>query len=121
MRLKSAAFFATAALLGAASAQSCYYAAGKLALEQYVPCASGPETTSCCLAGDYCLSDGACFGSGTNMTYIAGCTDSSFKDSTCRGGDTCDKGEPPNCSGLRDMQLTPRARRHKLPGPLAVW
>jgi hypothetical protein len=87
---------ATLLLVGLAAVEAqdqCYYAAGKAALDQYIPCGGGSGVSACCLAGDFCLQDGACYSPSTQMTYIAGCTDPTYSDSSCKGGsDTCGKG-----------------------------
>ncbi|KAI0388615.1 hypothetical protein F5Y17DRAFT_452162 [Xylariaceae sp. FL0594] len=68
---------------------TCYSAAGELLDESFIPCgnvAYGHQT--CCGAGDNCLADNACFGYhgtgyGSQLTYMAGCTDPTFQDESC--------------------------------------
>lgn len=68
---------------------TCYTAAGVKLGSDFIPCgndAFGHQT--CCGAGDNCLADKACFGVhgsgyGSQLTYFAGCTDSSYKDPSC--------------------------------------
>lgn len=105
-------------LAGVQAQDQCYYAAGKAALDQYIPCGGGSGVSACCLAGDFCLQDGACYSPSTQMTYIAGCTDSTYSDSTCKGGsDTCGKGKQksPPIPGTR---LIPS--RHAIPRSRAL-
>jgi len=41
---------------------TCYYGAGKKADPAYIPCGNAVfGTVPCCQAGDYCLSNNACF------------------------------------------------------------
>ena len=71
---------------------TCYGAPGSTLDKSFIPCgntAFGFQT--CCGAGNTCLADNACFGyygsggtdgSGSYLTYIAGCTDPSYGDET---------------------------------------
>ncbi|KAK4205056.1 hypothetical protein QBC40DRAFT_65662 [Triangularia verruculosa] len=70
---------------------TCYGSAGNELDSSFIPCgnaAFGPVT--CCGAGDVCLSHNACFGVhgtpgsyGADLTYLAGCTDESYRDGSC--------------------------------------
>ncbi|KAK0670343.1 hypothetical protein QBC41DRAFT_96663 [Cercophora samala] len=70
---------------------TCYGSAGNELNRSFIPCgnaAFGPVT--CCGAGDVCLSNNACFGVhgtpgsyGADLTYLAGCTDESYRDGSC--------------------------------------
>ena len=90
----------------------CFYAADKTLDSVYVPC--GPidndsPFASCCLLGDFCLSSSACFSSSTGFTYIAGCTDENYEDSTC-GAQQCDKRMPFHQLKARKCQMANHAR-----------
>jgi hypothetical protein len=68
---------------------TCYSAAGDKLDASFIPCgnvAFGHQT--CCGKGDNCLADNACFGYhgsgyGSQLTYMAGCTDPNYKDASC--------------------------------------
>ncbi|KAI5862498.1 hypothetical protein GGS23DRAFT_570485 [Durotheca rogersii] len=64
---------------------TCFFGPGQVADDNYIPCGnaalSGPQ--SCCYAGDYCLSSTACWNELYVVTYIAGCTDSTFSSAKC--------------------------------------
>jgi len=68
---------------------TCYSAAGEKLDESFIPCgnvAYGHQT--CCGRGDNCLADNACFGYhgngyGSELTYMAGCTDPNYEDGSC--------------------------------------
>ena len=74
------------------SAQSqCYYAAGKVASSNLVPCKGFSDGhSSCCFLGDLCLSSNACYSETADTEYIAGCTDEKYEASTC-GAQQCNK------------------------------
>ena len=79
----------------AAYAQTCYVAPGVAADSSVVPCGSGNGVLHCCQLGDICLSDSACFNYATGVTYLYGCTDSSYASDVCpwkcgSGYSTCD-------------------------------
>jgi len=65
--------------------QRCYYAAGKLASDEIIPCytSHNPEVFSCCQVGDVCLRRGACFNKETGVAYQYACTDPSYLDERC--------------------------------------
>jgi len=69
--------------LVSAQDNQCFYAADKRAGSIIVPCNSGPGYASCCQLGDICLSDSACWNAKYNVTYLYGCTDSTYTDYTC--------------------------------------
>jgi hypothetical protein len=64
---------------------TCYFGQGAKADPNFIPCGNanleGPQ--ACCYKGDYCLSSNTCWDAETIVTYIAGCTDSTFQASTC--------------------------------------
>ncbi|XXG98657.1 hypothetical protein Hte_004984 [Hypoxylon texense] len=64
---------------------TCFYGPGQKADSNFIPCGNaaltGPQ--SCCYAGDYCLSSTACWDNNTVVTYVAGCTDSTFSSAKC--------------------------------------
>ncbi|KAK4174150.1 hypothetical protein QBC36DRAFT_193000, partial [Triangularia setosa] len=64
---------------------TCYYAVGKKANGQFIPCGNADfGHTMCCWAGSYCFSEGhTCFKFDVSTTYMAGCTDSTYEDSSC--------------------------------------
>ena len=62
--------------------QTCYVSAGVEADSSVVPCGSS-GVSACCQLGDICLSDSACFNYVTGVTYLYGCTDSSYSDGVC--------------------------------------
>ncbi|KAI0885493.1 uncharacterized protein GGS22DRAFT_187777 [Annulohypoxylon maeteangense] len=69
---------------------TCYYAVNTEAKDDYIPCGNvgvGVDWT-CCIAGDICLGSSACYHRHFDITYIAGCTDPDYKDSSCpsKGG-----------------------------------
>ncbi|KAI1462604.1 hypothetical protein F4805DRAFT_3101 [Annulohypoxylon moriforme] len=64
---------------------TCYYDEDSKILKDYIPCgnvATGRNWT-CCAAGDICLSNSACYHRHFDITYLSGCTDSSYQDSSC--------------------------------------
>lgn len=68
---------------------TCYSAAGRRLHESFIPCgnaAFGHHT--CCGAGDFCLEENSCWGKhgegyGSELTYMAGCTDPTYSDPSC--------------------------------------
>ncbi|KAI1375611.1 hypothetical protein F4677DRAFT_446236 [Hypoxylon crocopeplum] len=64
---------------------TCYFGPGQVADPNFIPCGNaaleGPQ--SCCYAGDFCLSSTACWDNITVVTYVAGCTDSTFSSAKC--------------------------------------
>ncbi|KIV82198.1 hypothetical protein PV11_04325 [Exophiala sideris] len=66
----------------AVAQNECYYAANKRAGSAIIPCGTGTYS-ACCQIGDLCLSDGACWNPTHNVTYLYGCTDPNYADSTC--------------------------------------
>ncbi|KAH8881856.1 hypothetical protein GQ53DRAFT_812396 [Thozetella sp. PMI_491] len=54
---------------------TCYYSSGQRADPAYIPCGNAAfGTVPCCQAGDYCLSNNACFNNQYGNVYFAGCT-----------------------------------------------
>ncbi|KAI1105373.1 hypothetical protein F4804DRAFT_331447 [Jackrogersella minutella] len=64
---------------------TCYYAANAQAKKDYIPCGNAGLGVdwSCCVAGDICLEDSACYHLKYDITYLAGCTDKSYEDFSC--------------------------------------
>ncbi|KAI0842709.1 hypothetical protein F5Y06DRAFT_133558 [Hypoxylon sp. FL0890] len=69
---------------------TCYYARGKKAKKDYIPCGNVAAGVNwqCCVAGDICLSSSACWSPGDQpgeheYAYLAGCTDSEYTDPMC--------------------------------------
>ncbi|KAI0151988.1 hypothetical protein F4776DRAFT_658920 [Hypoxylon sp. NC0597] len=64
---------------------TCFFGPGQVADPKYIPCGNaalmGPQ--SCCYAGDYCLSSTACWNKQYVVTYVAGCTDTTFSSAKC--------------------------------------
>ncbi|KAI2616526.1 hypothetical protein GGR54DRAFT_641547 [Hypoxylon sp. NC1633] len=64
---------------------TCFFGPGQVADPNFIPCGnaelSGPQ--ACCYVGDHCLSSTACWDNETVVTYVAGCTDSTFSSSQC--------------------------------------
>ncbi|KAI4870511.1 hypothetical protein F4820DRAFT_455309 [Hypoxylon rubiginosum] len=64
---------------------TCFFGPGQVADSNFIPCGNaalmGPQ--ACCYAGDYCLSSTACWDNITVVTYVAGCTDSTFSSAKC--------------------------------------
>ena len=68
---------------------TCYAAADERLHGSFIPCgnaAFGHQT--CCGAGDFCLAHNACWGKhgtgyGSDLTYLAGCTDRAYEDGRC--------------------------------------
>ncbi|KAI1209505.1 uncharacterized protein F4807DRAFT_95692 [Annulohypoxylon truncatum] len=64
---------------------TCFFGPGQVADPNYIPCGNaalaGPQ--SCCYAGDYCLSSTACWNKQFVVTYVAGCTDTTFSAAEC--------------------------------------
>ncbi|OAP54509.1 hypothetical protein AYL99_10957 [Fonsecaea erecta] len=68
---------------------TCYYYDGTQADSRYIPCGNvALGHKSCCESLDMCLSSHACYNGQFGVTYLAGCTDSSYDDPVCP-----DKGE----------------------------
>ncbi|KAI1211645.1 uncharacterized protein F4807DRAFT_458541 [Annulohypoxylon truncatum] len=68
-----------------ASNGTCYYGVNIQAKDDYIPCGNVElgANWSCCVAGDICLGSSACYHRHFDITYLAGCTDPSYKDSSC--------------------------------------
>ena len=70
---------------------TCYGSAGNELDKSFIPCGNSAfGHVTCCGAGDVCLSHNACFGVhgtpgeyGSDLTYLAGCTDESYNDDSC--------------------------------------
>ncbi|PYI11516.1 hypothetical protein BO78DRAFT_425990 [Aspergillus sclerotiicarbonarius CBS 121057] len=58
---------------------TCYWPNGKTDTD-YVPC---PNSKTCCLRGEACLSNGLCYGPKLNIAYRGACTDDSWPISEC--------------------------------------
>ncbi|EXJ71241.1 uncharacterized protein A1O5_05047 [Cladophialophora psammophila CBS 110553] len=68
---------------------TCYYDDSMQANSRYIPCGNAAlGHKSCCESLDMCLSSHACYNGQFGVTYLAGCTDSSYDDPACpRKGD----------------------------------
>ncbi|RAL01273.1 uncharacterized protein BO80DRAFT_424838 [Aspergillus ibericus CBS 121593] len=58
---------------------TCYWPNGQTDTN-YVPC---PNSKTCCLRGEACLSNGLCYGPKLNIAYRGACTDDSWPISEC--------------------------------------
>ncbi|KAL1875786.1 hypothetical protein Daus18300_002977 [Diaporthe australafricana] len=68
---------------------TCYYAPGKKATSNVIPCGNAASgTQQCCQEGDYCLEYNVCFNANYTTTYLAGCTDEDFTSPNCPGKGT---------------------------------
>lgn len=71
----------------------CYSAKGEELDDSFIPCGNDDfGHVACCGRGDTCLTNNSCFGIhgsgyGSYLTYMAGCTDSDYKDSSCPNKD----------------------------------
>jgi len=71
---------------------TCYLGPNQPAAANFIPCGNyAYDTYACCQAGDNCLGSNACYNYRGDITYIAGCTDSSYSSSKCPN-----KGSYPN-------------------------
>ncbi|KAH7025899.1 uncharacterized protein B0I36DRAFT_365546 [Microdochium trichocladiopsis] len=62
----------------------CYFGPNQPAADNFIPCGNYAfDTYSCCQAGDNCLASNACYNYRGDITYIAGCTDSTYNSSKC--------------------------------------
>ncbi|KAI0127843.1 hypothetical protein BJ170DRAFT_683670 [Xylariales sp. AK1849] len=76
-----------------ASNGTCYWASGEKANRSFIPCGNVAldQNWQCCGLGDVCLSSGACYDASFGAIYLAGCTDSSYGDTTvCPHKGQCD-------------------------------
>ncbi|KAI1463875.1 uncharacterized protein F4812DRAFT_225476 [Daldinia caldariorum] len=64
---------------------TCYYAVDTKARDDYIPCGNVEigEDWHCCVAGDICLKDSACYHKKFDITYLAGCTDKRYGAPSC--------------------------------------
>ncbi|OTB09953.1 hypothetical protein K445DRAFT_28104 [Daldinia sp. EC12] len=64
---------------------TCYYAVNTKAKEDYIPCGNVEVGSDwhCCVAGDICLEDSACYHKKYDITYLAGCTDKRYSAPNC--------------------------------------
>lgn len=67
--------------------QLCYTGKNNLAPSSLLPCFNGAiddgAVYGCCLAGDLCLENQACYNKYRDITYQKGCTSSEYGDSKC--------------------------------------
>lgn len=62
----------------------CYLPSGQEMDAKYRPCVSGKEFDSCCTDGlDECRLDGLCLNIGHQVVWRVGCTDPTWKSSSC--------------------------------------
>lgn len=77
--------------LSLASTSGCYFPNGNASSSDWSACVASDSNSACCHVSDLCLSNGYCFSqaassaSGTfaNRLYRGGCTDKSWRDSSC--------------------------------------
>ncbi|KAL2139719.1 hypothetical protein VTI28DRAFT_4757 [Corynascus sepedonium] len=63
---------------------TCFYARGKSSNDRFIPCGNVAfGNIHCCQAGDTCLEDSACYNGRYGTTYLAGCTDIYYEDTSC--------------------------------------
>jgi hypothetical protein len=63
---------------------TCVFASGIRTDKIYIPCGNAAfGDVSCCVAGDFCLENNACFSPKYGTTYLAGCTDIDYESPTC--------------------------------------
>ena len=64
---------------------TCYYDKDEESRDSMLPCGNAAlGHKPCCQAGDMCLDSNLCYNEGLDVTYRAGCSDSSFEDDSCR-------------------------------------
>jgi hypothetical protein len=63
----------------------CYYAPGKRGPDDFIPCYTGrsDEPTYCCKRGGKCTEQNSCWDLTTGVTFQYGCTDPTYKHSSC--------------------------------------
>lgn len=65
----------------------CYTSENQLSPSYVLPCFTRPEDDgevhSCCLAGDYCLTNQACYNVKRGIKYQKGCTDKGYNHYNC--------------------------------------
>ncbi|KAK3903291.1 hypothetical protein C8A05DRAFT_32984 [Staphylotrichum tortipilum] len=63
---------------------TCVFTRGIVTDKIYIPCGNAAfGDISCCVAGDFCLENNACFNAKYGTTYLAGCTDPAYESPTC--------------------------------------
>ncbi|KAH8895643.1 hypothetical protein GQ53DRAFT_681163, partial [Thozetella sp. PMI_491] len=63
---------------------TCYYSPYLETVPAFLPCGNDAiEYHTCCQAGDMRLSSKACYNWDTGVTYLAGCSDPKYTDSSC--------------------------------------
>ena len=63
---------------------TCYFSSGNEAPSRFIPCGNSQGGhVPCCESQDNCLSSNACYNPQYGVTYLAGCTDSSYDDPAC--------------------------------------
>lgn len=64
---------------------TCYWGPGEESHSDFIPCGNAAfGHVQCCGKVGFCFAEGhACFSYGGGLTYTAGCTDSTFEDSSC--------------------------------------
>ncbi|KAH6660898.1 hypothetical protein BKA67DRAFT_654051 [Truncatella angustata] len=70
-----------------ASNGTCYWKVGSEAGSEFIPCgnAFAPGIDfQCCSVGDKCFDNGACYNDKYGATYLAACTDPTYKASECQ-------------------------------------
>ncbi|KAK4130094.1 hypothetical protein BT67DRAFT_392192 [Trichocladium antarcticum] len=63
---------------------TCFYAPGKEADDSFLPCGNSAfGHAHCCVAGEMCLDQNACYSDRFGTTYLAGCSDMDYEDPRC--------------------------------------
>jgi hypothetical protein len=63
---------------------TCYYGAGKLADDSFLPCGNSAfGHVHCCTTGEMCLDQNACYSDRFGTTYLAGCSDINYENARC--------------------------------------
>ncbi|KAL2260823.1 hypothetical protein VTK26DRAFT_5067 [Humicola hyalothermophila] len=63
---------------------TCYYETGQQSADRFIPCGNSAfGHIHCCQEGDMCLENHACYNDAHGTTYLAGCTDFFYQDSSC--------------------------------------
>lgn len=63
---------------------TCYFEAGEQSAAVFFPCGNDAlGHKPCCQSGDMCLANKACYNGEFGVTYLAGCSDPDYNDSSC--------------------------------------
>ena len=96
----------------------CYFdSSGTEAPGRFIPCGNvNYGNISCCQSGNMCLDSHACYDGLTGMTYVGGCTDESYSDTSCPQKGTYGGMHPPS----HPTQPQPCAQTNP-PSPGEAW